>query len=69
MNLKYLKIEEYVNICNKLFVRNYFLKYSKVQLEINFVVSELKVNLRKFFLLNIHEEARSLLDLDKPQRH
>ena len=46
----------YVNIYNKkLFVRNYFSKYSEVQLEINFVISEIKVYLEKFFLLNIHE--------------
>ena len=63
---KYVKIEEYVNIYNKLFIRNYFSKYSEVQLEINFVISKMKVYLEKFFLLNIHE-ATSLLDQDKPQ--
>ena len=50
------------------FLRNYFSKYSEVKLEINFVISEIKVYLEKFVLLNIHE-ATSLLDLDKPQRH
>ena len=61
-------MEEYVNIYDKLFMRNCFSKYSEVQLEINFVISEMKVYLEKFFLLNIHE-ATSLLDLDKPQHH
>ena len=66
---KYLKIEEYVNIYNtKLFVRNYFSKYPEVQLEINFVISKMKVYLEKVFLPNIHK-ATSLLDLDKPQCH
>ena len=49
-------------------MRNYFSKYSEVKLEINFVISEMKVHLEKFSFLNIHE-ATSLLDLDKPQRH
>ena len=52
----------------KLFVKNYFSKYSEVQLLINFVISEMKVYLGKFFLLNI-DKATSLLDLEKPQRH
>ena len=36
--------------------------------KINFVISDMRVYLVKFVLLNIHE-ATSLLDLDKPQRH
>ena len=47
---------------------NYFSKCSEVHLEVNSVISEMKVYLEKFFLLNIHETT-SLLDLDKPQRH
>ena len=66
---KDLKIEEYVNVYNKkLFLKNYFSKYSGVQIQINFVISKIKVYLEKFFLLNIHE-ATSLLYLDKPQRY
>ena len=34
---------------------NYFSKCSEVQLKINFVISEMKVYLVKFSLLNIHE--------------
>ena len=49
-------------------MRNYFSKYSEVQLEINFIISEMKVYLDKFFLLKIHEAA-SLLDLNKLRRH
>ena len=52
----------------KLFMRNYFSKWSEVHLKINFIISEMKVYLVKFFLLNIHEATR-LLDLDKPQHH
>ena len=56
---KYLEIEEYVNIYNrKLFVTNYFSKYSEgseVHLKIDFVISEMKVYLVKFFLVNNHE--------------
>ena len=52
----------------KLFVRNYFSKYSEVHLKINFVIIDMEVYLVKFFLVNIHE-ATGLLDPDKPQRH
>ena len=37
-------------------------------LKTSFVISDMKVYLVKFFLLNINE-ATSLLDLDKPERH
>ena len=50
---------------NKLFVRNYFSKYSEVHLKINFVISDMEVYLEKFFLLNNIYEATGLLDLDK----
>ena len=49
-------------------MRNYFSKCSEVHLEINFVISEMKVYPVKFFFLNIHE-ATSSLHLDKPQRY
>ena len=52
----------------KLFVRNYFSKYSEVHLKINFVIIDMEVYLVKFFLVNIHE-ATGLLDPDKLQRH
>ena len=39
-------------------MRNYFSKWSEVQLEmINFVINKMKVYLEKFFLLNIHEAS------------
>ena len=53
---------------NKLLVRNYFSKCSEVHLKINFVISDMKMYLVKFFLVNIHE-ATNVLDLDKSQRH
>ena len=37
-------------------------------LKVNFIISDMKVYLVKFFILNIHE-ATSLPHLDKPQRH
>ena len=53
---KYQTIEEYVNIYNKkLFMRNYLSKSSEVHLNMNFVISDMKVYLVKFFLLNIPE--------------
>ena len=52
----------------KLFVSNYFSKWSEVYLKINFIISDMKVYLVKFFLLNIHKATR-LLDLDKAQHH
>ena len=49
-------------------MRNYFSECPEVHLKTNFVISDMKVFLVKLFLLNINE-ATSLLDLDKPQRH
>ena len=49
-------------------MRNYFSKSSEVHLKINFVISEIKVYLVRFFLLNI-PEATGFLDLDKPLCH
>ena len=46
-------------------MRSCFSKCSEVHLKINFVISDMKLYLVKFFFLNIHE-ATSLLDLDKP---
>ena len=40
---------------------NYFSKCSEVQLKINFVISEMKVYLVKFSLLNIHEALQVYL--------
>ena len=40
---------------------NYFSKCSEVHLKINFVISEMKVYLVKFFLLNIHEALQVYL--------
>ena len=40
---------------------NYFLKCSEVHVKINFVISEMKVYLIKFFLLNIHEALQVYL--------
>ena len=66
------KISKNRGICKhynkKLFVRNYFSKWSEVYLKINFIISDMKVYLVKFFLLNIHKATR-LLDLDKAQHH
>ena len=49
-------------------MRNYFSKCSEVLLQINFVISDMVVELAKFFLLDTHEST-GLLDLDKSQRH
>ena len=40
---------------------NYFSKCSEVHVKINFVISEMKVYLIKFFLLNIHEALQVYL--------
>ena len=40
---------------------NYFSKCSEVQVKINFVISEMKVYLVKFFPLNIHEALQVYL--------
>ena len=69
LNWKISKNRKYVNVYNKkLFLRNYFSKCSEVHLKIKFVISNMKVYLVKFLLLNVHE-ATSPLDLDKPQYH
>ena len=51
--------------------RKIIAKYRHLSLSGNrakFFISDMKVYLVKFFLLNINE-ATSLLDLDKPERH
>ena len=40
---------------------SYFSKYLEMHLKINFVISEMKVYLVKFFLLNIHEALQVYL--------
>ena len=40
---------------------NYFSKCSEVPIKINFVISEMKVYLVRFFLLNIHEALQVYL--------
>ena len=40
---------------------NYFSKCSEVQVKNNFVISEMKVYLVKFFLLDIHEALQAYL--------
>ena len=45
---------------------NYFSKCSEVHVKINFVISEMKVCLVKFFLLNIHEALQVYLIWTSP---
>ena len=56
-----------------LFVRNHLSECLEVHLQINLAISEVKLYLMNFILLNIHEAylkfTRSLLDLGNPLRH